>query len=222
MESLRNKIILGDCRDLMAGMEAGSVDFIGTDPPYPADLYERAYTVLARGAMHVLKPGGFCFTYAPQRHLDEIMDIMRRPGLRYYWIIQQLNLGRSNAMVHDRMAICLHKPILVFVKPLLYEDALPLPPLVFCDTIRGLKQKAFHPWQQSIHDPISFLSRFTLPGDLVFDPYMGTGTIPLAAKLLGRDYLGCEIDPETFRDAQDRMGQAPMDLSTFGYGRRKS
>lgn len=35
----------------------------------------------------------------------------------------------------------------------------------------------------------------SLPGDLVFDPTAGTGTALVAAKQLGRNSIGVEIDP---------------------------
>ncbi len=36
------ELILGDCLEVMRGMEAGSVDCIVTDPPYP-DYYTELY-----------------------------------------------------------------------------------------------------------------------------------------------------------------------------------
>jgi len=35
-----------------------------------------------------------------------------------------------------------------------------------------------------------------MPGDLVFDPFAGTGTTLVVAKQLGRKAIGVEIDPE--------------------------
>ncbi|MYB09536.1 MAG: site-specific DNA-methyltransferase [Acidimicrobiia bacterium] len=47
--------------------------------------------------------------------------------------------------------------------------------------------------------PFSFaqgaIDRFTLPGDLVLDPFCGRGTAPYAAMIAGRDALACEINP---------------------------
>lgn len=158
----------------------------------------------------MLKPSGFCFTYCPQYRLDSIMDIMRGTGLQYYWIIPQLELSQSTALVHQRNAICLHKPILVFSKPPMVKA-----PRVFCDVVRGKRQKAYHPWQQSIHDALGILSRFGEPGQLLFDPFAGSGTSLLAAKLLGLRYLGFEIEKATYEKALCRLQQRPPDLTTF-------
>lgn len=46
---------------------------------------------------------------------------------------------------------------------------------------------------------------YTLPGDLVCDLYAGTGTTLLAALLEGRRAVGAEADPETYRQAVERL-----------------
>jgi DNA modification methylase len=43
------------------------------------------------------------------------------------------------------------------------------------------------------------------PGDIVLDPFMGTGTVALVAIKYYRDYLGIEINPEYVRLAQERI-----------------
>jgi site-specific DNA-methyltransferase (adenine-specific) len=52
---------------------------------------------------------------------------------------------------------------------------------------------------------LRLVSYFSDEGDLVFDPCAGSGTFGLACKLLGRNYVGCEIDPRWFMFAQTRM-----------------
>ena len=44
--------------------------------------------------------------------------------------------------------------------------------------------------------PTVFIERYTSPGDLVFDPFAGSGTTLLAARRLGRRAAGWEIHPE--------------------------
>src|SRR5690242_14437356 len=43
--------------------------------------------------------------------------------------------------------------------------------------------------------PRFFIERLTSPGDVVYDPFMGRGTTPLEAALLGRVPFGCDINP---------------------------
>ena len=43
--------------------------------------------------------------------------------------------------------------------------------------------------------PRFYISRLTQPGDIVYDPFMGRGTTPLEAGLMGRRPTGCDINP---------------------------
>jgi hypothetical protein len=43
------------------------------------------------------------------------------------------------------------------------------------------------------------------PGDLVLDPFAGSGTVGVVAKRHGRDFVGCELNPEYVRLARGRI-----------------
>ena len=43
--------------------------------------------------------------------------------------------------------------------------------------------------------PRFFIERFTAPGDIVYDPFMGRGTTVIEAALLGRAPAGCDVNP---------------------------
>src|SRR5579872_3848627 len=43
--------------------------------------------------------------------------------------------------------------------------------------------------------PRFFIERLTQPGDIVYDPFMGRGTTPVEAALLGRVPYGCDVNP---------------------------
>ena len=43
--------------------------------------------------------------------------------------------------------------------------------------------------------PRFFIERLTVPGERVYDPFMGRGTTPIEAALLGRVPVGCDINP---------------------------
>lgn len=45
----------------------------------------------------------------------------------------------------------------------------------------------------------------TLEGQVILDPFVGSGTVCVAAKKLNRQYLGIEIDPEYVRIANERL-----------------
>lgn len=50
-----------------------------------------------------------------------------------------------------------------------------------------------------------FIKRFTKKGDIVLDPFMGTGTTAIVCKNMGRDYLGFELSSEYVKIAEDRI-----------------
>jgi hypothetical protein len=56
----------------------------------------------------------------------------------------------------------------------------------------------------------------TNKGDLVLDPFFGTGTTGAVAKRLGRDWLGCEREPSYIEVAEERIEMAlPLDESAL-------
>ena len=48
------------------------------------------------------------------------------------------------------------------------------------------------------------------PGAKVFDPFMGSGTTGVACMQTGRNFIGCEIDPDYFAIAQRRIAAAKL------------
>jgi DNA modification methylase len=52
-------------------------------------------------------------------------------------------------------------------------------------------------------------------GDVVFDPFMGSGTTAVVSKRLNRHFLGCEIDTRYFDDAITRLNEMPQKLSLW-------
>jgi len=67
--------------------------------------------------------------------------------------------------------------------------------------------------------PRFFIERLTEPGDTVYDPFMGRGTTPLEAALLGRVPLGNDVNPLStalLRIADDSRAFSPRSLGGAG------
>jgi site-specific DNA-methyltransferase (adenine-specific) len=57
--------------------------------------------------------------------------------------------------------------------------------------------------------PRRLIQLYTFKGDVVLDPFAGSGTTCVAARDLGRHYIGYEIDAEYYRLAQARLQGPP-------------
>jgi hypothetical protein len=62
----------------------------------------------------------------------------------------------------------------------------------------------WHAWQKPDELAERFVRHSTAPGDLVLDPFAGTGTFLLAAARLGRIARGCEPDTDMLATAEER------------------
>lgn len=81
----------------------------------------------------------------------------------------------------------------------------------------SMPENTEHPTQK----PEKLLAKIILassnPGDLVFDPFLGSGTTAVTAKKLGRTYCGVEIDEYYCLLAEKRLKLAEKDKSIQGY-----
>lgn len=57
------------------------------------------------------------------------------------------------------------------------------------------------------------IATWSNPGDLVLDPFSGSGTTAKAAKTLGRPFIGLEVNPEYCRIAEQRIAQEVLALA---------
>jgi site-specific DNA-methyltransferase (adenine-specific) len=55
------------------------------------------------------------------------------------------------------------------------------------------------------------------PGDVVFDPFLGSGTTSVVARKLGRQYFGVELDEIYACLAEKRLEMADIESSIQGY-----
>lgn len=70
---------------------------------------------------------------------------------------------------------------------------------------RETKRKVWHETQKPVSLMAELVGLYSDPGEVVFDPYSGSGTTGIAALGLGRSYIGCEINPEWFQRSADEL-----------------
>lgn len=67
------------------------------------------------------------------------------------------------------------------------------------------QKESLHPTQKPVAACEYFIKTYTDKGDVVFDPFMGSGSIGVAALNLGRYFVGTELDPRIFASAKRRI-----------------
>lgn len=77
--------------------------------------------------------------------------------------------------------------------------------------------KTGHPTGKPIGLFMEFVHDFTEVGEIVFDPFMGSGTTGVASVRMGRSFIGIERDPAYFEIACDRIRNAQLQFDMFSH-----
>ncbi|MGO4683495.1 DNA methyltransferase [Hyphomicrobium sp. 2TAF46] len=205
----RNTIFQGDCIATMRRFERGSVDFILTDPPYITHYRGRDGRTVANddnsrwlkpafNQMHrILKPSGFCVSFYGWNKVDLFMDAWRAAGFR---VVGHL-VFRKRYASSSRFLRYEHEQAYLLAKGEVVPPACPIPDVIdFAYTGNKL-----HPTQKPVPALLPLIECFTRPGDLVLDPFCGSGSTLEAARQLGRDWLGVELDERHNATASRRL-----------------
>jgi ParB-like chromosome segregation protein Spo0J len=177
-----------------APVAPNSVSLIMTDPPYH-EKYLHLYDDLGEHAAKVLRDGGSLITYAGHYAIGTIINKMEAHGLKFHWPIAVIHSGPS-ASVFGRKILVGYKPMLWFVKGK-YEGEF------VRDVIQSEFQgKELHEWAQSTKESDYYIKYLTIENEIVYDPFMGQGTFGISAVRQNRQFIGCEVDPDHFANAE--------------------
>lgn len=206
-------IYQGDCLDVLPGLASGSVDAVVTDPPYGINLQNhsagkhrrlQAYKIHGDGCQSV---GVLVNMWALQHNLPTVFfasPLRPWPGkwrshlvwdkggavggggdpeLCWKQTWELIQVARNNKLNGGRDNGVLR----YWVTP---------------------QDSVLHPAQKPL-DLIKYLIlKVTKPGDLILDPFMGSGTTGVAALQTSRRFVGCEISPDYFTIAHRRIEDA--------------
>jgi site-specific DNA-methyltransferase (adenine-specific) len=86
----------------------------------------------------------------------------------------------------------------------------------FWSDIRGSSTRAGHPAPFPIGIAERLIRMFSFAGDVVLDPFVGTGSTLAAAVSSGRNSIGVEIDPVYFKMAKRRLADCCAEKQMFG------
>lgn len=173
------------------------MDLIFTDPPY-SEI--ELYGDLAKWGARKLKPGGSLVAYIGHLWLPEYLDVMR-PHLKY---IDQFTLvfpSGSYTRLHHLNVRNASQLVLWFVKPPFRK-----PEQSIIDVwVRGPAEKKWDGWQQHLDETVYYIDKLSKPGDLVVEPFCGSGTTVLAGRALGCHVIAAEFDPQVAEMASARL-----------------
>jgi DNA modification methylase len=66
--------------------------------------------------------------------------------------------------------------------------------------------RLLHPTQKPLRMVAHFIEKSSEPGDVVLDPFSGSGVICKAASILGRRYIGIDVNQEMVTTAKENLG----------------
>jgi len=247
LNSIINKIIQGDCLDVMKKIPDNSIDVTFADPPFNLkkkynsyyDRYEVEEYLLwckewLKEMVRITKHTGSIFVHNIPKwliyfgyYLNEIAvfrhwiawDAMGSPlgktllpnhyGILYYVKSEKFKFYDIR-MLHKRCRKCHYILQDYGGKKNQMHQFGPLVSDVWTDIhrIRHKKRRDEHPCQLPIHLLERLILMSTDEGDIILDPFIGTGTTAIAAKKLGRKYIGIDIDPKYIEITNKKLEDA--------------
>lgn len=198
-----NTIHHGDCIKLMEELPAASIDFVLTDPPYIANYRSRdgrtvpgddndswlqpAFDQIYR----VLQRNSFCVSFYGWPHTDKFVGAFKTAGFRLagHLVFPKRYTSSTRFLRYQ------HECAFLLAKGYPSE-----PSHVIGDVLDWtFTGKKLHPTQKPLGVLMPLIESFSQEADVVLDPFAGSGSSLLAAKLLDRNFVGMEIDA-TYHD----------------------
>src|ERR1039458_1729488 len=209
ISSFINRVINAHCLAALTQLPDASVDFVLTDPPYLVgyrDRHGRSISGDVDGqwlkpafaeVFRVLKPGRFCVSFYGWQKADEFLAAWRSVG---FHPVGHLVWVKSYASKRGLLA-SQHEQAYLLAKP-----PTGCPPQVLPDVLDWqYTGNVLHPTQKPVRSLKPVIEAFTRRGEVVLEPFCGSGSTLLAAKILGRRYIGIELDAEYAKTAQGRL-----------------
>lgn len=200
-----DQIITGNARELAEQIPDQSVDCIFTDPVY--DRIED-YIWLAETAIRVLKPNRACLVWCSNVGQYTVQPLMGRV-IPFVLPLTYTKIAKTHKAFGYKTFLW-STPLLWFQNGTHDHDWLH-------DTIVNVDSNAIvstttppsntYKWHKNPEAYSYWLQRFTKPGDVVWDPFTGSGSLPLVCMEYGRHFIASEIIPEVADQARARLAQ---------------
>jgi adenine-specific DNA-methyltransferase len=204
-----DRVIHSDCTNTLPALPTGSIDFVATDPPYLVNYLPRdgrrctgddtdywlrpAFRELYR----VLKPDSFCVSFYGWPEIDRFMAVWKEFGFRP---VSHLVWAKSHCSTQGYTR-GFHEVGFLLAKGRPPKPEKP-PPDVLPWEYTG---NNLHPNEKPVMAITPLIEAFSKPGDIVLDPFCGSGTTGVAARLCERRFILIDKTWRHYRTAQDRL-----------------
>ena len=204
-----NTVLQGDCIKVMRQLRSCSVDFVLTDPPYLAHYRSRdGRTVANDNDAAWLKPAfaeifrvlcrdSFCVSFYGWHQADKFIAAWREAGFR---LAGHLTFTKRYPST-ERFLRYHHENAYLLAK-----GNPPQPSQRIPDVLEWkYSGNRLHPTQKPLCVLSPLIQCFSRPGETVLDPFCGSGSTLLAAKVQNRRFIGIELDERYCDAARDRL-----------------
>jgi site-specific DNA-methyltransferase (adenine-specific) len=213
-----------DAVDWLRGLPAESVDLLITDPAYESLEKHRAVGTTTR-LKHSKASSNDWFSIFPNARFGELFaEVYRvlRPDTHFYLLCdaettfvakpeaEKAGFKFWKPLVWDKQTIGMgyhyrarYEFILFFEKGKRRLNDLGIPDIIEVPRIRG-----GYPAEKPVEVADVLVRQSSQRGDIVADPFMGSGSVGVAAVTLGRRFLGNDLNPEAVQIAARRLREA--------------
>jgi len=208
-----NTIIKGDCLKVMKDIPNNSVDLIITDPPYGDNIaYGRKgktiqgnknplITCLALVECYrILKRNKSLYIFTNWKHFPFLTDFILKYtkfNFKHTVVWKKRNFGMGYAFRHQ------------FELILVLEKGKPIYNLSNFSDVQESEyikhNEKTHPHQKPLDLLTKIIRHSSKEGDLVFDPFCGSGSTCLSAQMERRKWIGIESEERYVRMAKERI-----------------
>lgn len=211
LEEMINKVHCANCLEFMRDMPDGCVDLIVTDPPYPETAHfetDKEYLrVCFQECFRILRDDSFLVMDYRRQNLVDYINLLS--SFSYFDMIIAF---RSNSMANCSMGFDKFIPSLVMAKGNAKVRNRRYNAISSARTVEALEGWHGHPTQKPLNYYCLKVHLFSNNNDIIFDPFVGSGTTAIACKELGRNFIGIEINPDYCKIAENRLKQEILPL----------
>jgi DNA modification methylase len=203
-----NEVLHGDCVQVLQTVPAESIDAVITDPPYLVGYRDRSGRSIANDnnasvldafsdIYRVLKPNSLCVCFYGWNRVDAFFRAWTQAGFQP---VGHLVWAKSYA---SRVGFleARHEQAYLLAKGRPNRPEAPLPDVQPWEYSGNIA----HPTEKAVSILRPLVESFCPAGEVVLDPFAGSGSTLVAAALSGRSYVGIELEEKYCRLAQRRL-----------------